>query len=346
MKISKQEKDFYKSFSQHGTGNALVQVPEKDIVLLIHIAYLDIEKNTTDWMMEDYVAIARKGFYNITSSDIQQLQEISIENAIKMLRLSGGMDATNIIYLYLKNLSALYRRRYKFSNILATQQFPQVEQIGPRSLLEYGNCENELLFTWMQWRKWIYDVDNRSAQETGYLFEPILLSCVGGESISHKNSPIKRLNENDEQTSEGRQIDCYIEENREAYELKLRVTIAASGQGRFKEEMTFPKEAKKAGITPVLIVFDPTPSSLLDKLKSEYQKHGGKCLIGDDAWDELISKAGTEMGLFIEKYVEPPIKSMSKDMDKINPQNVSLKVNLDSVTISDDLGKEYIIPRK
>jgi hypothetical protein len=28
--------------------------------------------------------------------------------------------------------------------------------------------------------EWLYDIDNRSAQETGYLFEPILAAAIGG----------------------------------------------------------------------------------------------------------------------------------------------------------------------
>ena len=64
------------------------------------------------------------------------------------------------------------------------------------------------------------------------------------EPVSHCYSPVKRIDDNGNPTNEGRQIDCYIEESREVYELKLRVTIAASGQGRFSEEMSFPYEAR------------------------------------------------------------------------------------------------------
>lgn len=38
MAISKQQKVFYRSFSQHGSGNALVEVSPEDVSLLIHIA--------------------------------------------------------------------------------------------------------------------------------------------------------------------------------------------------------------------------------------------------------------------------------------------------------------------
>ncbi len=82
-----------------------------------------------------------------------------------------------------------------------------MDQIEPRVLIEYGCCDVELLANWMVWRKWIYDIDNRSAQETGYLFEPVLASCLGGEGMGAKNSPIKRLDAAGNPTPNGRQID-------------------------------------------------------------------------------------------------------------------------------------------
>lgn len=128
-----------------------------------------------------FVNLPKKVFIQLRQKRVAQLPNVSIEEAINYLQLSGSTNTENVIYLYLKNLSELWRRRFKFYNILKTQPFPLTEQIGPRCLLEYGNCEDTLLFSWMSWRKFIYDIDNRSAQETGYLFEPILASCLGGE---------------------------------------------------------------------------------------------------------------------------------------------------------------------
>lgn len=98
--------------------------------------------------------------------------------------------------LYIQNLCALHRRRVKYRRILEIQPLAQADQIGPRSLLEFGSCDTELLFSWMTWRKWIYDIDNRSAQETGYLFEPVLASCLGGEPIGARkvHTPTDRCN--------------------------------------------------------------------------------------------------------------------------------------------------------
>lgn len=344
MPVPRQQRVFYKTFSQHGSGAAMIEIEPKDIVLLIHIAYLDIFENEPDWFFEPFCQLAKESFYTITPIKVAELPGVTVEDAINYLQLSGVTNTENMIYLYLKNLSELWRRRFKFYNILKTQPFPLTEQIGPRCLLEYGNCEDALLFSWMSWRKFIYDIDNRSAQETGYLFEPILASCLGGEPMSHRYSPVKRIDDNGNPTNEGRQIDCYIEESREAYELKLRVTIAASGQGRFSEEMSFPYEARRAGLTPVLIVFDPTPSPLLDRLKAKYVEEGGRYAIGEEAWNMLTNRAGREMGKYIIKYIKPPISKMEKVRLPI-PSNIQLSASEERLIITDESGNCYSIPR-
>jgi hypothetical protein len=234
--------------------------------------------------------------------------------------------------LYFENLTVIHKRRIKYQRILSTQPKPTMNQIGPRSLLEFGGVNDGLLASWLVWRKWIFDVDNRSAQETGYLFEPVLASCLGGEAVSSKNSPVKRLNENGETTSDGRQIDCYDGESQLAYEFKLRVTIAASGQGRFGEELSFPRETRAAGLTPVLIVLDPTPSPRLDELIAAFKVNGGKYYVGADAWAHMDSKAGKTMAVFLERYIRPPLTEMAKHEDSW-PETIQLSWTKDEIRV-------------
>jgi hypothetical protein len=207
-----------------------------------------------------------------------------------------------------------------------------MNQIGPRSLLEFGGVDDALLASWLVWRKWIFDVDNRAAQETGYLFEPVLASCLGGEAVGSKNSPVKRLNERGEPTGEGRQIDCYDGENQLAYEFKLRVTLAASGQGRFAEELSFPREARAAGLTPVLVVLDPTHSARLDELIAAFKINGGKYHVGADAWAYMESKAGKTMAVFLERYIRPSLTEMAKHED-VGPETIQLSWTRDEIRV-------------
>lgn len=323
MMITAQQKAFYKTFSQHDSEDASAAIEPKEVILITHIAYKDIFEKNADWFIEEFADLANKDFYKITPQMIESLPHKTMEDAVNCLQQSGATNTNNIIYLYIKNLSELYERRFKFYNMLKTQSIPTIEQIVLKNPLEYGNYDDDLLFSWLMWRKLIYDIDDRSAQETWYLFKSLIASCIGGESVSHKYSPVKRIDENDKSTNERRQVDCYIEEKKEVYELKLRVAMATNGQGQFDEEMNFLYETKMAGLTPILIVFDGTISPLLEKLKSKYLEEGGRCYIGDNAWNELIDRAGNEMGKYIMKYIKPPILHMESTNISI-PTNFSL----------------------
>ena len=249
--------------------------------------------------------------------DELQLPHVTPKILLDVLERACAIDTD--FGLYIKNLCALHRRRVKYQRILSTQPFPQVDQIGPRSLLEYGECDHELLSGWMSWRKWIYDIDNRAAQETGYLFEPVLASCLGGTPIGARNSPVKRVDGTGKQTARGRQVDCFVAGENLVYEFKMRVTIAASGQGRFGEELSFPRECQIAGFRPILIVLDPTPSPRLDELKTAFEKVAGSSYIGGEAWAHLHKKSGEILSMFVEKYIRPPIESFEEIHHKTPP---------------------------
>ena len=72
----------------------------------------------------------------------------------------------------------------KYANILRLQPIPTMDQVGPRGLLQYGSFSAEALTAFLLWRKWIFDIDNRAGQETGYLFEPIIAAAIGGTPAS------------------------------------------------------------------------------------------------------------------------------------------------------------------
>lgn len=214
---------------------------------------------------------------------------------------------------YFEKLCELHKRRRKFKLILEYQPFPQMEQIVPRCLLEFGLRPSETLASWLVWRKWLYDIDNRSAQETGYLFEPILAAAIGGIPCAPTKSPIKRA----DNLQKGRQVDCL--DGKSAYEFKMRVTIAASGQGRFKEELDFARDCSISGYVPNLLVLDPTSSIRLDDLKAEYVRYGGNAYIGNDAWRHIEEKAGAVMGLFVEKYIRNPLREVDSTYTTLRP---------------------------
>ncbi len=225
--------------------------------------------------------------------------------------LAHAVERENDFAMYFENLTSLHKRRLKFQNILRYQPKPTMDQVGPRGLLEYGICDNDLLNSWLIWRKWIFDIDNRSGQETGYLFEPVLAGCIGGIAVGASGSPVRRVDAEGNPGEKGRQIDCYIGAENLAYEFKIRVTIAASGQGRWGEELSFPHECRAAGITPILLVLDPTPAARLTDLSQAFLKNGGRVYVGEAAWAHLEEKAGRIMSHFIDNYIKPPLEAIN-----------------------------------
>lgn len=289
------------------------------------------------------VAAPSTDYYRVPLDWFQQPQQSAPEIAGLLAVLARCTAQEPDFRLYFQNLAMLHKRRLKYRRILGSQPRPTMNQIGPRSLLEFGGVPDPLLASWLVWRKWIYDLDNRSAQETGYLFEPVLANCLGGEAVSATQSPVKRLNARGKPTDEGRQIDCYDGAGSLAYEFKLRVTIAASGQGRFAEELSFPVECRAAGLTPVLMVLDPTPSPRLDELAAAFAKARGICRIGTDAWRHMEAKAGPTMAAFLNRYIKPPLIGMSAH-DGNAPETIALSWTADRVTIKGQ-HDTYVIPR-
>lgn len=344
-RLTGSEREFYRHFARHGYKDTLVEITPQEVALLTAITHLDLHPgDVPPWITRDLYAIASKGFYDIGPNDICQLDVRTDSMAYDTLIKAGVNDLSSPEYLYLTNLAALYRRRTKYFRILNQQPFPSFDQIGPRCFLEYGNCESKLLFSWMSWRKLAFDLDNRSAQETGYLFEPILASCMGGVSVGPRNSLVRRLDDDGKPTRDGRQIDCYVEDTNTVYELKMRMSIAASGQGRFNEELSFPREAAAAGLKPVLIVFDPTPTKRLIELQAAYAMAGGESATGDEAWALLKGSSERGMATFIEKYIEPPITAARHGISGI-PGSITLEATQCDLTISGG-GSTYAFARE
>ena len=324
-------KTVFAKCKMHGNGDSQVTISDSEVYALICMATCDL-----GWSYQELgiipVNLPSSNYYQINLNWFEQIKFKDLSADIILDSLRSCIEKDNDFSLYIENFSALHRRRAKYKRILSQQPLPNMEQIAPRVLLEYGCCDVKLLANWMIWRKWIYDIDNRSAQETGYLFEPVIASCLGGKSIGARNSPIKRLDSEGQPTLKGRQVDCLIPANKTAYELKLRVTIAASGQGRFGEELSFPRESQAAGYRPILLVLDPTPSARLTKLSDAFLKCGGEFYQGEDAWNHMKQQAGSVISVFIEKYIKPAIQDIGS-VNITNIQSLTLSWNGDKVVI-------------
>jgi hypothetical protein len=241
---------------------------------------------------------------------------------------------------YFTCLAKLHRSRLKYDAILRRQPFPTMNQVGPRGLLQFGSMSPPALTALLFWRKWLFDVDNRSAQETGYLFEPILAAAVGGAPVGSSASPVRRQAD----AGKGRQVDCI--RGKSAYEFKLRITIAASGQGRWREELEFATDAAASGFTPMLVVFDDTENDKLDAICKAFGAAGGHVYKGQEAWRHLDEVAGPTMAKFIDTYVKRPIQAMleaAPDLDHLPALRLAVEGQHLTVAVGDE---EHTITRQ
>jgi hypothetical protein len=239
---------------------------------------------------------------------------------------------------YFGCLASMHKARLKYERILEVQPLPTIDQVGPRSVLQLGTMSARALTGFLLWRKWVFDIDNRAGQETGYLFEPIIAAAIGGVPAPAKKSPIKQATD----PAKRRQVDCIRDDH--AYEFKIRLTIAASGQGRWGKELEFPVDCRTSGFIPVLVVLDPTPNPKLTELTNAFRENGGEAYVGQQAWEHLEATAGPTMGRFIETYVHRPIAELLAGLRDEMPQLV-LNMRDDLLTIQID-GELFSMPRK
>ncbi len=240
--------------------------------------------------------------------------------------------------MYFSCLAALHKARLKYETILETQPIPTLEQVGPRGLLQFGKLNPGALAALLYWRKWMFDIDNRAGQETGYLFEPVIANAIGGTPAPARTSPVRRRRDR----KKGRQVDCILEKR--AYEIKIRVTIAASGQGRWREELEFPADCSSSGFVPVLVVLDSTANPKLAELERAFLAEGGEVFIGADAWQHLDDLAGPTMTRFLEAYVRMPLDRLLTEAPKTLPELVA-RVEAEGISLIVG-GEELFIHRR
>jgi hypothetical protein len=299
MGLSQLHKTLIEKTRSVGAANEAQPLSDADCLFLVATVARDLG------LLDKFPELPRglPDFFRAGMQNRPQLGDLPfLELFERLVSLNGDADS------FFACLGTLYKARLKYANILRLQRIPTMDQVGPRGLLQYGSFSAEALTAFLLWRKWIFDIDNRAGQETGYLFEPIIAAAIGGTPVSAAKSPVRRA-END---TKGRQIDCLKEKR--AYEMKVRVTIAASGQGRWREELDFPMDCVHSGYRPVLLVLDPTPNPKLDELRRAFLASGGLAFVGKEAWQHLDAEAGPTMATFLETYVRKPIDDLLQNV--------------------------------
>lgn len=294
MGLTTAQESMYQSLKTRSTSKQAVPITDDDIAYLVRRTAADLD--AADGLTK--IDGETPKFFDTIDSPTDQSRWSAREQFVEIANTVPDADT------YVACLGAMLKGRSKYRRVLATQPFADMDQVGPRGLLQYGEVATSELASLLVWRKWIYDIDNRAAQDTGYFIEPILAGAIGGLPAPARRSPVKRASN----PNKGRQVDCIKDST--AYEFKLRITIAASGQGRWAEELDFAKDCTASGFTPVLLVLDPTVSAKLTELTKAFEKAGGACYTGQAAWDHLKEQASEVMVSFIERYIETPLKEL------------------------------------
>lgn len=305
-------------------GSPSVYLTNAELVYLLCVVCADLELPFPSALNCSQCRDTGASFFGIPVDEVRcpQISDAPADDDKFVAMLDEVLRPDPDIFTYFWALTILHAQRRKFRSILVMQSLPDLETVIPRGLLELGQLPPDALASWLIWRKFIYDIDNRAAQTTGYLFEPILAASLGGASYSANKSPVRRKG-----SGSGRQVDCVV--NKNAYEFKMRVTLAASGQGRFREELNFAQDCQLSGYRPILLVLDPTPSAKLDELSAAYRQFDGDAYIGEAAWSHIATKAGPIMARFVARYVREPIARMD---DAADPAMQSIALNFDPQT--------------
>lgn len=94
--MNKQEKEFYKSFAEHGTGDAKVCISPKEVLILLYITAMDLNLQRSVYESDRYSEVASKGFYYITHAEVDSLPEISQEECFRLMEDIGVTNYRNI----------------------------------------------------------------------------------------------------------------------------------------------------------------------------------------------------------------------------------------------------------
>lgn len=325
------------------SGSLLVEVPWEAIGgLALRVGLdrgYDVEGNFGIVEIPDFFAVI----------DVADWESLGA-NAKDAVTWLVAKDRHNAVYLEL--LLRLFTRRLKYRRILNTQAFATSDQVGPRMLLEHGLLDEGALSSLVVWRKWMMDVDNRSGQETGYLYDAIVARALGGTSYGSRKSPILRKPTKPGGQSPGRrQVDCVVEdgENYFAYEVKIRITDAASRQGRLKEELSFPADCSYSNHVPRLLVFDPTPCQTLSQVVEAFEEQGGEVFLGAAAYDHIGATAGPAQAEFLRRYVAEPLENYEDTLPDFGAgralADLRLSATPQTITVTLDGFRPYVLPR-
>lgn len=221
----------------------------------------------------------------------------------------------------IQSLCEIVKRKQKVVTSLAAQPLPQINGIAFRTLLDDGVLSPTASSSYARWRKFLYDIDNRIAQQTAYAYTAVIRNCLRGRTVAGRHSPIRRTDDNYAR----RLVDCLVGDR--AYDFKGRLTEAPSRRARFDDELAFPRDCYVAGYRPFLLSFAQQPGERAEELVDAYARNGGEALIGDAAWAHLRAEAGPVMSRFLDHYVTAKVEAVCAHDDTVLDMTIRMRRN-------------------
>ena len=78
--MNKSQKEYYRQFSQHGTGDARIEISASEVALLLFIAYHDIYDTFPSQEFPPISKLACKDFYKITFEKWVVSNDVKLSN--------------------------------------------------------------------------------------------------------------------------------------------------------------------------------------------------------------------------------------------------------------------------
>lgn len=204
-----------------------------------------------------------------------------------------------------RSLCEIEKRRIRVRDILRHHPVPDPDEVASRAVLEYGLLAPSAHGAWMRWRKWLYDIDNRIAQQAGYLLAPVIATALGGRPVGALQSPVRRVDAGFRR----RNVDCLS--GTTAYDIKARLSDAPSRRARLDDEIAFARDCRFSSLVPVLLVLGPASGERAAELADAYRAHGGEALIGEVAWDHVAARASMTMARVVDLYIRGPMRDIA-----------------------------------
>jgi hypothetical protein len=285
-----------------------VSLDRMTLAELIHVLAEDLDPLRDEKGEEDLPRTSayfeQRGAWLPSVRKLATLQETNERTASATAVFLAATAAIPDFMSALASLCEMHCRFVKFRLIMSRHPSIDCAEVAPRSLLEFGSMESARLASWLAWRKWIYDMDNRAGQETGYMLNGVIARALGGRQHSGRNSPIRRA----AGFGGGRRVDCI--RDRFAYDFKARLTQAASGRARLGDEIQFAHDCRVAGFTPILLALNTDRHEKTYEMVDAYRNFGGEAYVGDEAWDHIWQQATPTMRRFVDLYIKGPMEEI------------------------------------